>query len=618
MTKLNIWSRTKKWFVKILIALGIIGVAIGVGLPTDKPVIVDVNGEQISFPYTDGKSDIYTDREIYGGWNGSDMYLAIDSEKNQMIDLQMFFGNESRKMTDLSRLIQDVEYTYESPIYEEVCEDVDVSSSTSATSTKEVCHQEQSGTETLTATKDIWSPVSLTPFSKIDRLKKLSSKGITSDIRNFTAKKKGTIHLTKGLNYFKAYIEFPRNVEGEFFIEAIGKDTYKILDPWYNSSWLYKKKITIASSSVDGSLTEYPVYLDLSDFGADFHSNVKDDFSDIRITSSTEDGVLYHELVSASTTAETGEMYFNSVALSSSTDNDFYIYYGNAAASDVSTSSVWNSNYGGVWHLQQDPAGTAPQMIDSTNNGNDGTSNGSMTSGDSVAGKIGNALELDGSNDYINIPNDTSINEGTSDLTVIAWFNSNSFIDAGRIWNKGGAKRYTILYAAPPKDEFHFTVDDDSIKSIVKISATDLDDGTWHRIVAVRDYNNLVKIKIDDGTFSTASDGTGDISNIEDAQIGTNTFYSTAFYGGKLDALRVLNTKLSEDWLTTEHNNQNSPSTFYSVGSQEEPPSVGTNMQLNISDSWENIDAIQINIGDTWKDVEGAQENIGDSWKILF
>jgi hypothetical protein len=45
---------------------------------------------------------------------------------------------------------------------------------------------------------------------------------------------------------------------------------------------------------------------------------------------------------------------------------------------------------------------------------------------------------------------------------------------------------------------------------------------------------------------------------------------------------------------------------------------TGTNLQLNISDSWKTVTALQINIGDSWKSVTGAQVNIGDSWETVF
>jgi hypothetical protein len=44
--------------------------------------------------------------------------------------------------------------------------------------------------------------------------------------------------------------------------------------------------------------------------------------------------------------------------------------------------------------MAEDPSGTAPQVIDSTSNSNDGTSAGSMTSGDLVDGEIGKAQSM--------------------------------------------------------------------------------------------------------------------------------------------------------------------------------------------------------------------------------
>ena len=47
-------------------------------------------------------------------------------------------------------------------------------------------------------------------------------------------------------------------------------------------------------------------------------------------------------------------------------------------------------------------------------------------------------------------------------------------------------------------------------------------------------------------------------------------------------------------------------------------PATGTNTQINIGDTWKDIEGMKINIGDSWKAVEGAQINIGDSWKTIF
>lgn len=45
---------------------------------------------------------------------------------------------------------------------------------------------------------------------------------------------------------------------------------------------------------------------------------------------------------------------------------------------------------------------------------------------------------------------------------------------------------------------------------------------------------------------------------------------------------------------------------------------VGTNIQINIGDSFKSVDAIKINIGDNWKNVTSVKQNIGDVWKDVF
>jgi len=45
---------------------------------------------------------------------------------------------------------------------------------------------------------------------------------------------------------------------------------------------------------------------------------------------------------------------------------------------------------------------------------------------------------------------------------------------------------------------------------------------------------------------------------------------------------------------------------------------VGTNMKINIDDTFKDVDSMQINIGDAWKDVAEVKQNIGDAWKVVY
>jgi hypothetical protein len=62
--------------------------------------------------------------------------------------------------------------------------------------------------------------------------------------------------------------------------------------------------------------------------------------------------------------------------LSSIVDTEVYVYYGSAGATETNGADTWNADYGVVYHLKEDPAGTAPQAKDSTAN----AAHGPMTS----------------------------------------------------------------------------------------------------------------------------------------------------------------------------------------------------------------------------------------------
>ena len=100
-------------------------------------------------------------------------------------------------------------------------------------------------------------------------------------------------------------------------------------------------------------------------------------------------------------------------SLSSSTDTQFCLYYGNSScSSQQDVTNVWDSNYKGVWHLHDD-------LLDATSNNNDGTNNGSSD----ASGKFGDGQSFPGVNEYIEISNSTSLeNIQEDDYTMAGWF----------------------------------------------------------------------------------------------------------------------------------------------------------------------------------------------------
>jgi archaellum component FlaF (FlaF/FlaG flagellin family) len=86
-------------------------------------------------------------------------------------------------------------------------------------------------------------------------------------------------------------------------------------------------------------------------------------------------------------------------------------------------------------------------------------------------------------------------------------------------------------------------------------------DTNWHYVTLTYDGTDIKIYK--DGAFQANTSRTGSIPTSTDTlELGRNL-------SGWLDEIRVSSTARSANWINTTYANQNSPSTFYSLGSEE-------------------------------------------------
>ena len=340
---------------------------------------------------------------------------------------------------------------------------------------------------------------------------------------------------------------------------------------WYDSNWSYRIPVTIDSTKVSADLTDFPVYVDLSDLGTDFFSNVKTDGSDIRVTKDDGTTEVPREVVAIDTGSSTGELHFKADGtLSSSTDTIFYIYYGNASATEPAVTATYGRNnvwvdYDNVYHLNEEPT-SATAIIDSTGNYDSTVIDGTMTASDLVTVQVGNGLDFDGSNDRIRAGSSNILNN----ITCQAWarYDGGSqglfFAQDGqgtnnRKWYMQATssafyvnvfesssplvrKNYNVATSANTLQMYHFTYTVDTLKLYINGSLT-------------------TPTKTFDPTLTSLENTTIDTS------IGTNL--ASNWWDGVIDEARISSVVRSDDWISTEYNNQNSASTFYSAGTQE-------------------------------------------------
>lgn len=345
---------------------------------------------------------------------------------------------------------------------------------------------------------------------------------------------------------------------------------------WYDTNWDYRKKITIDETLVEGtSHTNFPVLVSITT-DANLASLALDSGNDILFTDSDGTTQLDHEIELFNGT--TGQLiaWVRVPTLSGTESTDLYMYYGNAAAPNMQNpSGVWDNTYNAVWHLNENPGGTAPQILDSTANNRNGTSTGSMTSGDLISGQIRNALDFD-TNDAISVPNGAgfnNINTGTISMWV-RWngtqpsgYNSSYGAVSGR--EQGGVFGNNIIglngsNPATAKVMWRFR---DAGSNLIT-STISPGNGVW-RYVTVAFAPGNHRLIIDgqvDGTSTTTASTHDNISIPFTFGAWLGVTHSSSY----LDEVRLSNVSRSTEWVQTEYNNMTN-SSFLTINSQEEP-----------------------------------------------
>ncbi len=394
---------------------------------------------------------------------------------------------------------------------------------------------------------------------------------------------------------------------------------------WADVAWSYRNMIVIDASKISGSsgLTDFPLLINTTNPDwrhTSYGGHVgKLDGSGIFFTADeggTEyaptGGKLYHEIEKYD--PQTGELiaWVNLYYLSPNEDTTVYMYYGNAAASDQqNVSGTWNANYMGVWHLDEDAAGTGTLDLyqDSEVNGHHGDDNVSATG---QAGQIYGGQEFDGVDDHALVPDpggswqfaDGGLDAGTSDFAISAWVRLSASIteDYPTIVKKGAGASdsagYWFNYQKTP-DTLDLRVSDGTNRFIANSNlAIGLADAGWHHVYAVFDREagtDTAYFYLDGspvGSENSALIADNSITDDHDLSIGSNDSATWRAWTGEIDEVRISDVVLSSDWIATEYNNQSDPSTFYQILDEEQPSDItldltGTTITLQ---AWVNVD----------------------------
>ncbi len=366
--------------------------------------------------------------------------------------------------------------------------------------------------------------------------------------------------------------EFVDNLDSKLNAEEATKLLPLETGNWWNDSWSYRKNITINHTKVDDDLSNFPVLISLPS-DDDLASKAQNNGSDIVFTNYSGNK-LNHEIELFN--GSTGELvaWVNVTSLSSSVDTKIWIYYNNSdCSSQENIEGVWDSSYKLVQHLNE----TTGTHYDSTVFGNDGTPQNGVNQ--NAVGKVDGADEFDGSNDYVEVPDDDSLHQSNA-ISVEVWAKADIF----GVWrsiaakDKSGTSEWWFGYTTKNKLDFKFNG-----QTGFNINAnTVITDSDWHHLVGV--YNGSHIYVFVDGALDSTPLSYSDIStNTGTVNIGYTKYWNCCRFNGTIDEVRISNVARDSSWISTSYNNQNDPNTFYGIGSEEgevTPPEI-TNVDAN-------------------------------------
>ena len=254
------------------------------------------------------------------------------------------------------------------------------------------------------------------------------------------------------------------------------------------------------------------------------------------------------------------------------------MYYGNPdCSSQQNVHGTWDSNYAGVWHMDDMTTST---IEDSTSNNIIGAKK-DVNEPVASTGKIARSQDFDGRvacDDYIDLGHPSAL-DCTGYITVEMVVNLDSL--------PGGPPYVSEYCHLVRKDRCYtfYLIDQGALRFYYwpsggtrywGESSFTLSTSTWYHVAAtftsngnqVELFRNGVKNMPTESTQGEAQDNTFDmmVGGREEAGHGGWTI------DGRIDEFRISNIVRSDGWISTGYNNQINPETFTTFGEQESVP----------------------------------------------
>ena len=319
----------------------------------------------------------------------------------------------------------------------------------------------------------------------------------------------------------------------------------------FPDGWTKKKKITIKTDHLDADHADFPLCVPIkadADIGAACLANGHD----IRFTAGDGKTLLPYERVSFSVSSgkATGEFWVK--CSPKKLGSCIFVHYGNAAADDgEDPTSVWDSNYKAVYHMNDYP--DTSHIKDSTSNANHGAKKGAGHPTE-VSGKIGRGQQH-APDEYIEAPENGTL-DIADNLTISAWlrfdaeYDGNAFQPLSKwLWSTATANYVLYFFGQPSgiNKTIRWYANRGSAWDAIS-AGYEVALETWYHVGIAYTSSGGGQLYIN-GAMVGAATGSGALAT-NDAQFRTWARASTCF-----DDIRISSVARSAAWIKFEYHN---------------------------------------------------------------
>ena len=307
------------------------------------------------------------------------------------------------------------------------------------------------------------------------------------------------------------------------------------------------------------------------------------------------------------------------------------------------------------WNFDE---GSGLTANDSSGNANAGTLTNSPTR--TSFGKIGSAIDFNGSNNYVSVGTPASLDMDGA-MTVEAWVYSDTASSGWCILcdttAAGLSGQYQLQFQGTDTNRLRFGWGNGTTAANFDSTSQAQQINQWQHVAATRDASNNVKLYLNGvelaGSFVTGGTGTAKYASPQGISIGRNGAYDGSYFNGKIDEVKIYNSARSARqiamdynaggpivWLKFDEGYGSTSDTQKNItpsisGATFQDGKIGKSLHFNGSSDFVNlssptvIDDLPANdftisswiydentAGNTWGTILGAYRNITGGWNL--